>query len=210
MNTPETTATAATAVIVRAIKLEVSKTVEKAGGVKVREKVGEVSVYSPTLSDFGLAVEPVSQDAATGELTYADPASQWLYGALLGAVKANARNKMQTGSTDLKANNKFASTLEELITPAETGSVVLAERRGLIDMFKGYLGELAKPDNVKKLLLNFLEKPDTLALQPAEQRGKIKAYFDTFGGQVEDKLTAWQGDYLLNVIAQCEAEEVEF
>ena len=208
MNTPETNATATA--IVRAIKLEVSKTVEKAGGVKVREKVGEVSVYSPTLADFGMAVEPVSQDAQTGELTYAEPASQWLYNALLGAVKANARNKMQTGSTDLKANNKFASTLEELITPAETGSVVLAERRGLIDMFKGYLGELAKPENVKKLLLNFLEKPDTLALQPAEQRAKIKAYFDTFGGQVEDKLTAWQGDYLLNVIAQCEAEEVEF
>ena len=207
MNTSESNATAAAAGIVRAIKLEVSKTVEKAGGAKVREKVGEVSVYSPTLSDFGLAVEPVSQDAATGELTYAEPASQWLYNALL---KANARNKMQTGSTDLKANNKFASTLEELITPAETGSVVLAERRGLIDMFKGYLGELAKPENVKKLLLNFLEKPDTLALQPAEQRAKIKAYFDTFGGQVEDKLTAWQGDYLLNVIAQCEAEEVEF
>lgn len=190
------------------LTMDVTKTVKKGTG-NVREPVGQVVLYAPALADFGLQAEPTAQ-AATGELTYADPKVQWLYQALLAAVKANARNKLQTGSTALKPNTKLPVTLEELITPAESNSTVLAERRAIFDMFKGYLADLAKPDNVKKLLLTFLEKPDTLGLQPAEQRAKIKVYFEEFGSKVEESLTEWQADYLLNTIAQCDAEEVAF
>ena len=191
------------------ITIAVTKNVTK-GSTTVREPVGSVEVYAPTLAEFGLAVEPVSQNAETGELTYAAQTDQFLYNAVLAQVKANARNKMQAGSTSLKPNNKFASTLEELITPAESTGAVLAERRALFEMFKDYLATLAKPENVKKLLLTFLEKPETLALQPEEQRAKIKVYFEEFGGSVEEKLTQWQGDYLVNTIAQCDAEAVDF
>ncbi len=191
------------------ITIAVTKNVTK-GSTTVREPVGSVEVYAPTLAEFGLAVEPVSQNEETGELTYAAHADQFLYNAVLAQVKANARNKMQSGSISLKPNNKFAENLQELITPSESTSTVLAERRALFELFKDYLSNLARPENVKRLLLTFLEKPETLALQPAEQRAKIKVYFDEFGGSVEEKLTQWQGDYLINTIAQCDAEEVDF
>jgi hypothetical protein len=195
--------------IKNAITIEVTKTVKDAKGAR-REHVGFVTMFSPSLRDFGIEVDPVSQDEKTGELTYADIKVQWLYNSVLAAVKANARNKLQTGSISLKPNNKFAETLEELVTPSENASTVLADRRALLDMFKGYLATLDKPDNVKRLLLSFLEKPDTLALQPTEQRAKIQTYFEEFGGAVEDKLTEWQGEYLVNVIAQCTADAIEF
>ena len=187
------------------IKMEVSKTVDSK-----RVPVGVVEVFCPDLKAFGLNVEPTGQDEKTGELTYGDTAIQWLYNAVVQATKANARNKLQSGSTELKPNNKLASTLEELTTPSETGAVVLAERRTLIQLFKGYLSNLERPENVKALLLAFMEKPDTLALQPADKRAKIKAYFEEFGASVEAQLSDWQGDYVLNVIEQCDAADVEF
>lgn len=187
------------------IKMEVSKTVDSK-----RVPVGVVEVFCPDLKAFGLNVEPTGQDEKTGELTYGETAIQWLYNAVVQATKANARNKLQSGSTELKPNNKLASTLEELTTPSETGAVVLAERRTLIQLFKGYLSNLERPENVKALLLAFMEKPDTLALQPADKRAKIKAYFEEFGASVEAQLSDWQGDYVLNVIEQCDAADVEF
>ena len=69
-----------------------------------------------------------------------------MIGAVCAGAKANARNKLQSGSTELKPNNKLASTLEELTPPSETGAVVLAERRTLIQLFKGYLANLERPE----------------------------------------------------------------
>lgn len=188
-----------------AVNIEVAQTVDSK-----RIKVGELDIFAPSLRAFGIDIDPVGVED-DGSLKYAELPVQWLYGAVLAAVKSNARNKLQKGSVELKPGNKIATTLEELITPAESGSAVLAERRTLIELFKGYLAGLDKAENVKRLLLTFLEKPETLALQPAEQRAKIQVYFLEFGDKVEDKLTAWQGDYLVNVLAQCQPEaEVEF
>lgn len=188
-----------------AVKIEVAQTVDSK-----RIKVGELDIFAPSLRAFGIDIDPVGVED-DGSLKYSELPVQWLYGAVLAAVKSNARNKLQKGSVELKPGNKIATTLEELITPAESGSAVLAERRTLIELFKGYLAGLDKAENVKRLLLTFLEKPETLALQPAEQRAKIQVYFLEFGDKVEDKLTAWQGDYLVNVLAQCQPEaEVEF
>lgn len=195
--------------IIREIKMPVSKNVTKNGKVE-RENVGVVALFAPALSDFGLSVEPTGQDATTGELTYATAQDQFLYNSLLAAVKANGRNRLVSGSTTLRPGAKLPTTLEELVTPSENTSTVLADRRALFDYFKGYLAAMDKPDNIKRLLTGFLEKPELLALQPEDKRQKIKPYFEQFGSEVEERLNEWQADYLINVIAQCDAEEVDF
>ncbi len=190
------------------LTMEVSKNVQK-GGQTVRENVGSVATYLPTLKDFGLDVEhtAINDD---GTLVYAELPHQWLFNAVAQQVKANARNKLKSGTTELKPGAKLPENLLELVTPSETNSTVLAERRGLIDYFKAHLATLSKPDNVKRLLMSFLEKPEILALQPEEQRGKIKPYFEDFGGAYEDRFTEWQTSYLMGVIEQCDAEAVDF
>lgn len=192
------------------IKMEVSKTVSK-GGANVREKLGEVEVFLPGLAAFGdlSTVEPVRFEE-DGTPVYATNELNWLASAVLGAVKTNARNKLVSGTLDLKAGNKLPENLEELVTPTDNTNTVLAERRALLALFKEWVASLDKPEAVKKLLYVFLEKPDALAVQPAAKRAQIKVYFENFGAAVEEKLTDYQGNYLLNVIAQCDEEEVDF
>lgn len=192
-----------------AITMAVSKNVEKNGKVQ-RENVGSVELYSPTLAAFGIQVEPTGADKETGELTYASLHDQWLYGAILAAVKSNARNRLAPGSVACKAGAKLPTTLEELVTPSENTSTVLADRRGLFDFFKGFLATMDKPDNIKRLLTSFLEKPELLGVQPEDKRAKIKPYFIEFGTSVEERLNEWQSDYLMSVIAQCDAEEIQW
>lgn len=202
-------AQAATLTLAAAIQMAVSKNVDK-GGKTVRENVGSIELYSPTLAAFGINVEPTGADKDTGELTYANLDHQWLYSAILAAVKSNARNKLAPGSTSVKAGTKLPTTLEELVTPSENTSTVLADRRALFDYFKGFLATLEKPENVKRLLISFLEKPELLGVQPADKRAQIKPYFEQFGQTIEARLNEWQFDYLLSVVAQCDAEEIQW
>lgn len=190
------------------ITLSVSKTVTKNGKAE-RELVGSLPMYVPTLRDIGIDADPTDQKEE-GELVYANNVHQFIYNALATQAKAIARNRLKPGTTQLRGTTPIATTLEELATPAENTSNVLAERRGLMELFKGHIGQTNLAAPLQKLLQTFLEKPEVLVMQPAEKRQKIKTYFETFGNAVEDQLTEWQGNYLVNVIEQCDAAEVEF
>lgn len=197
-----------TELALNALSMEVSKNVKK-GDVTERELVGTVTLYSPTLKDIGIEAEHTGRKD-DGALVYADQTQQWVYNAILAAVKANARNRLQSGSTALRAGAKLPENLLELVTPSENTSTVLADRRALFDYFKGHLAGIDKPENVKKLLLTFLEKPEMLALQPEAKRAQIKPYFEAFGEAVFERLNEWQVNYLQGVLEQCDATEVEF
>lgn len=193
---------------VNLLTMEVSKNIQK-GGQTVREVVGSVSTFLPGLKDFGIDVEPVSVNEE-GVPSYAELTHNWLQTAITQLTKANARNRLKSGTTELKPGAKLPESLLELVTPSENNSTVLAERRGLFDFFKAYLATQDKSDTVKRLLSTFLEKPEMLAIQPEEQRAKIKPYFEAFGAEYDERFTEWQGNYLLGVIEQCDAEPVDF
>lgn len=191
------------------VKLEVSKNVPAAGGASVREKVGDVEIYVPTLKEIGIEVEPVSEEK-DGTLNYADNTHSFIYSALLAAAKQVSRNKLKPGTVEVKPGNALPTNLVELVTPSENTGNVLTERRNLLAMFKDWLVSLEKPENVKALLRTFLEKPETLLVQPLDKRAKIKPYYEAFGTAVEEKLSDYQGNYLMEVLAKCDEEEVEF
>lgn len=203
-----TTATLAT-LMATTLLMPVAKN-ETKNGKTTRVEVGTVEVFSPSLLAFGIQSEPTGLNEATGELTYASQQDQWAYNAIVAGVKANARNRLVAGSTALRPGAKLPTTLEELVTPAENTSTVLADRRALFDMFKNFLSTQGKSEAVNRLLVGFIEKPDLLALQPEDKRAKIKPYFEDFGNSVAERLNDWQGEYLMNVIEQCDAAEVEF
>lgn len=192
------------------LTMAVSKNITK-NGQTVRENIGSVSSYLPGLKDFGIEAEPTGVDGE-GVPTYAALEHNWLQSAITQLTKANARNRLKSGTTELKPGAKLPETLLELVTPNESNSTALADRRALFDYFKGYMAEhlAGKPETVKRLLMTFLEKPEVLAIQPEEQRAKIKPYFEAFGSQFEDRFTEWQANYLIGVIEQCDAEPVDF
>ena len=191
------------------IKMSVSKTVNGK-----REEVGKQELYAPTLAEIMAAIqnpEAAKQDEETGELVYEGRVEQFVYGALVAQVKANARNKFVPGTTDLRPNATLPTTLEELVAPTVSNKgQALAERRALIEMFKEYTSGLSKPDAIKAALIMLFDKPDNLVLQDADKRAKIKPYFEEFGNSVAERLTDWQTNYIEGVLTQCDAEEVNW
>lgn len=193
------------------VKLEVSKTVTDSKGVSSRENVGAVDIYVPALKDFGLDVEPTGAEK-DGSPIYAAKEHAWLANAILAAAKAQARNKLKSGTTELRAGATIAMDLESLVTPSENTGNALADRRDLIASFKDWMAAKLsdKPEALRTLLRVFLEKPETLVAQPLDKRQKIKVYFENFGNDVAEKLTDYQATYLDTVLAKCDEEEVEF
>lgn len=193
------------------IKLPISKTVEQANGSNKREQIGAIDVYAPSLAEVGIAVEPTGQDKETGELTYESNLHNFLYSAILSAVKIAARNKFQPGTDQLRVGAKLAENLEELIAPAVSNKgAALVEKRALLEMFKQWVAGTGKNEAVQKMLAMMLERADNLLLQDADKRGKIKQYFVDFGNATAERLTDWQAAYLSAAINQCDGEELDF
>lgn len=193
------------------IKLPISKTVEQANGTNKREQIGAIEVYAPSLKEVGIEVEPTSTDAETGELTYESNLHNFIYNALISAVKIATRNKFQPGTDQLRVGAKLAETLEELIAPAVSNKgAALVERRALLDMFKQWVAGTGKNEAVQKMLTMMLDKTDNLLLQDADKRGKIKQYFVDFGNATAERLTDWQAAYLSAAINQCDGQELDF
>lgn len=192
------------------IKFELSKTVSE-NGKNTRQKVGELAIYCPVLSEFGIAVEPVDFDKETGEANYASQEHQFLYSAILQSVKTAARNKFQPGTTDLRIGAKIAENLAELVAPSVSNKgAALVEKRALIEMFKAFLTKQGKNEAVQRLLTGMLERTDNLLLQDADKRGKIKGYFVDFGNEVGATLSDWQIAYLGGAVEACDQEEMDF
>jgi len=192
------------------IKFAMSKTVSVDGKNK-RQEMGNLDIYCPVLSEFGIAVEPKEFDKESGEAVYESNEAQFLYSAILQAVKTAARNKFQPGTTDLRLGAKIAENLNELTTPTVSNKgAALVERRALLDMFKQWLVKTGKNEAVQRLLVGMLDKQDNLLLQDSEKRGKIKGYFETFGNDVGETLSDWQVTFLQGAIEACDNESIDF
>ena len=93
----------------KSYKMEVSK---KENGAYVKQ--GDIVIFYPLLSELGLNVEPTKDDEE-GFPIYSDEKVQYVFDAVLAAVKAQARNRLVSGTATLKPGLSIASTVEELI-----------------------------------------------------------------------------------------------
>lgn len=192
-----------------AIQMKVSTTVKDASGKGQREEVGAVELFAPTLQELGLAYEPKEQDKETNELVYEDRTAQFLYNAIVAAVKANARNKFLPGTVDLRPGATLPSNLEELVAPTVSNKgQALAELRTLKEMFKEFATGLAKPDAIKQALIQLFGSESNLSLMEASKRAKIKPYFEEFGNAVAERLTDWQVNYINGILEACDKEDL--
>lgn len=105
--------------------------------------VGQVEVFYPLLSELGLASEPSSFDDE-GFPVYADERIQYVFDAVLASVKATARNRLVSGTANLKPDNTIADSVEALLATGERSGEALANRRDYFKAFKEFLTTLGK------------------------------------------------------------------
>lgn len=166
-------------------KIEVAKKV----GDK-RQKVGEIMIYVPTLESFGIAAEIKSIDEDDGLPIYADEKHDYLFGAVIAAVKAKARNSLVSGTADLKPGVTIPANFAELLAESGRGAggaEALATVRELKAKMGFWLASVEKKSAGTQAFINGLfANRQALSLQSEVNRGKMTDYIGKFAEWLAD------------------------
>lgn len=153
--------------------------------------VGSIDVFYPTLKDLGLDVEP-SKVSEEGFPVYSDDKHQYVFDSILAAVKAQARNRLQPGTANLKDGLKIASTVEELLASGGNTGEALKVLREMLAAFKAWLPSTGKSAAVQAAVYDLVSNRKTIALQSDDKKEKLRGYIANFAATLtEAQAGAW-------------------
>lgn len=184
-------------------KMEVSKK-QEVNGTMSYVRQGEIEVPYPLLSDLGLSIEPTKNDEE-GFPIYGDEKVQYVFDAVLAAVKAQARNKLVSGTATLKPGLSIASSVEELLESGGNKGDALAAVREFLAAFKAWLPKTGKSEKVQQAVYELARVKSSVSLQPDDKKAKFAAYLSDFAESLDDTQAARFERPLLALNEACEA-----
>ena len=182
-----------------AYKMEVSK---KENGAYVKQ--GEIQIFYPLLAELGLAVEPSKNDGE-GFPIYSDEKVQYVFDAVLAAVKAQARNRLVSGTATLKPGLTIASTVEELLESGGNKGDALAAVREFLAAFKAWLPKTGKSEKVQAAVYELARNKASVALQSDDKKAKFAVYLASFAETLNAEQVARFSRPILALSESCEA-----
>jgi hypothetical protein len=197
-----------------ALTIEVNK---KTPGTGKFAKVGEATIYCPTLEAAGFTVERQLDEKGQeviedGLPIYKSDAHNWIQGAMLAQTKAQARNKLVSGTATLKDGQTIANDWATLTAEGERGGngEALQIVRDVKAAFAKYVATLGKSQKAVETLITLFASKQSLALQSPENKGKMSQYVSDFAETLPaDQLTRYM-KYLEGINAACDnTEEVD-
>lgn len=199
------TTTNNTAANFSAVQIEVNK---KVSGKY--EKVGAVNIFVPLLAAFGLsAASAVDKEGKAliedGLPVYQTEEANWLQGAILAQVKAQARNKLVSGTANLKDGAKIAENFAELCAEGDRAGngAALQAIRDLKALFAKWVASLGKSAAAQSLLIGLFGNKQALAIQTDDNKAKMQQYVTDFAESLtEDQLTVGS-KYLNSLLEVC-------
>jgi len=179
--------------------MEVSK---KESGAYVKQ--GEVEVFYPLLNELGLDIEADKMDEE-GFPIYSDEKVQYVFDAVLSAVKAQARNRLISGTASLKPGLAIASTVEELLESGGNKGDALAAVREFLAAFKAWLPKTGKSEKVQAAVYELARNRASVAMQPDDKKAKFSNYLADFADTLNEEQAARFSRPLLALNDACEA-----
>ena len=167
-------------------------------------KVGEVEVFYPTLKELGFDIEP-SRVSDDGFPIYADDRHQYVFEGVLAAVKANARNKLQSGTATLKDGLKIAETVEELMASGGNTGEALKVLREMLAAFKAWLPSTGKSAAVQAAVYDLVSNRKTISLQAQDKKEKLRGYLSNFASSLTAEQAAAWASNLMKLDEACNA-----
>lgn len=170
------------------IKMIVSKKENKA-----HVKVGEQDIYCPTLKDLLPVIgSEIKKDDKGAEViedglpVYEDDKANWLQGAVLAAVKAQARNKMIPGTATLKDGAKIAEDWDGLTAEGERGQGAgLALLREFKASFTDFISKQGLSEAATNTLIQLVGNKAALTLQQTSTKDKVRARLEKFAESLD-------------------------
>jgi len=188
--------------------MPVSKT-ERVNGKSQYVQVGTVDIYYPTVEEIagfcqGAKVVKTDED---GVSEYESAEANWIQTAILSYAKANARNKLVSGSIELKDGLKIPTTWEEFTAETGRSGEALAILREAKAEFTDWISKQGKSEAVTKVLITLFNNRAALELQSAANKAKMAAYVESFAESLsEEKLDRLQRP-IENVVEACQATD---
>lgn len=189
-----------------------SMVVSKKEGNKHVE-VGKVAYYVPTLEAFGLAAEPATNEQGQplleeGLPVYKKDSDNWLMGAVHASIKSLVRNRLVSGTADLKPGQTIPATLEEITAETERSGngaylKVIAELKKAFGLWVAGLG---KSQGTQNLLNNLFSNKSALSVQSADNKTKVAGYIADFAASLEPAQLEAGQRYLQSLLDTCNAE----
>lgn len=176
-------------------------------------KQGEVNIVVPTLED---AAAFVNGYEITGEEdglpVYKSEEANWIQGAILAMVKAQARNKLVSGTATLKDGLSIATDWAGLIAEGvRGGGEALAIAREAKAAFAEWMGKQGKSEAATATVVTLFSNRQALALQSDANKAKIKVYVESFFESLDEAAGERFMKPVQAVLDTCEAStEVDF
>ncbi len=174
------------------------------------QPVGKVEVYYPTLADFGLNVE--SKDGEDGFPVYTDSKMQWLADAAIAATKAIVRNRLVSGTVELKEGLTIPSSLDELMEggSGNKGEGLAIAREFLAD-FKAWLASTGKPQVVQKSIYDVLRVPESIVAQPQAKKDALRdTYLAGFVDSLDEEKVERYDKRIALIAEYCSSEAIDW
>jgi hypothetical protein len=182
-------------------------------------KVGEQAIFVPTLKDvIPFVTSEIKKDDKGQEVwedglpVYENDNANWVQGAILAMVKAQARNKMIPSTAQLKDGQKIAETWEELTAEGVRDGSGLALAREFKAAFEEWVNKQGLSEAAAKTLVTLVSNKAALTLQQQSTKDKVKARLESFAGDLDETKLEKFTRPLENAIAACEAstEDTDF
>lgn len=201
----------------RAITMPVNQKVADSNGKGIFAKVGEATIYVPILSDLQPFVSAeVAKDEKgqpmedEGIPVYVSDEANWLQGAVLAMVKAQARNKLQPKTADLKPGNTIATNWAELCAEGTRGGGAgLAIAREAKAAFAEWIATQGLSENAANTLQTLFGNRAALQLQREDIKDKVKARIMAWGESLTPEMADRFDRPLSAVLEACEATKAD-
>lgn len=167
------------------VTIDVSKKVNGAF-----QKVGEQNIFVPLLADamkyVGASIkkdEKGNDIIEDGIPVYDSDEANWIQGAILAAVKAQARNKMVSGTANLKEGQKIATDWAELCAEGVRDGSGLALAREFKASFADWIAKQGLSEAAANMLVTLVSNKAALQLQTQATKDKVKARLEKFADE---------------------------
>jgi len=179
------------------------------------EKQGEVAITVPTLEDIqGFVVGDKAK--ITGEEdglpVYADDVANWVQSAMLSYVKANARNKLVSGTATLKPGLSIPTNWAELCAEGERGGngAALKLYAEVKDAFAKWASTLGKSETTVKVMTSYFNSRVALEMASADHKAKLEAYVQQFAESLDAETLERYTGPIERVLETCAVEASDF
>jgi hypothetical protein len=180
------------------------------------QEVGKVTIHVPGLADLiPFITSAQKKDEKTGALieedgipVYEADEANWLQGAVLAMVKAQARNKLVSGTADLKEGNKIATIWAELCAEGVRDGAGLAIARECKAAFADWLAKQGLSENAVATLNTLFGNKAALSVQAAGVKEKVKARIMSFGESLSEELMEKYNRPISGVLEACDTAAV--